>query len=78
MGDCGAPAEDTVDGSPASDTVLWEGLLALLVKAGYSHTSDTLLEKSLDVGDDLEAFVVTFAGDLKVLVASADGLLALL
>ncbi len=78
MGDCGAPAEDTVDGSPASNTVLWEGLLALLVKAGYSLTSDTLLEKSLDVGDDLEVFMLTFAGDLEFLATSADVLLALL
>jgi hypothetical protein len=77
MGDCGAP-EDTVEGSGASVTVLEEGLLALLVKAGNSLTSDTLLEKSLDVGDDLEVFMMTFAGDLEVLAASADVLLALL
>jgi hypothetical protein len=57
---------------------LEEGLLALLVKAGYSLTSDTLLEKSLDVGDDLEVFMLTFPGDLEVLAASADVLLALL
>ncbi len=77
MGDCGAP-EDALDGSGASDTVLEEGLLTLLVKAGYSLTSDTLLEKSLEVGDDLEVFMLTFAGDLEVLAASADVLLALL
>jgi hypothetical protein len=77
MGDCGAP-QGTVDGSGASNTVLGEGLLALLVKAGYSLTSDTLLEKSVDVGDDLEVFMVTFPGDLEVLAASADVLLALL
>jgi hypothetical protein len=58
--------------------MLEEGLLALLVKAGYSLTSDTLLEKSLGVGDDLEAFMLTFPGDLEVLAASADVLLALL
>jgi hypothetical protein len=77
MGDWGAP-EDPVDGSGASDTVLGEGLLTLLVKAGYSLTSDTLLEKFVDVGDDLEVFRLTFAGDLEVLTASADVLLALL
>jgi hypothetical protein len=77
MGDCGAP-EDALEGSGASDTVLGEGLLALLVKAGYSLTSDALLEKSLDVGDDLEVFMLTFPGDLEVLAASADVLLVLL
>jgi hypothetical protein len=73
--DCGA-SEDALEGSGASNTVLEEGLLALLVKAGYSLTSDTLLEKSLDVGDDLEVFRLTFAGDLEVLAAFADVLMS--